>query len=76
MYAVTIFSVVFRCIELKITYFLRLLGKDNVNFYQKARKTNRVLRLYANYMVFDITRVNRNLPLLLCTFDRSFRSKI
>ena len=41
----------------------------------KARKTNRALRLYANCMVFDITRVNRNLPLLLCTFGRSFERK-
>ena len=40
---VTIFSVIFRCIQLQITYFL---GKDNanvVNFYLKARKTNCVL---------------------------------
>ena len=54
------------------------LGKDNANFvsfYQKARNTNGALRLYANYMVFDITRLNRNLPLLLCTFGRSFRVK-
>ena len=32
------------------------LGKDNANFvkfYQKARKTNRALQLYANYKVFD-----------------------
>ena len=32
------------------------LGKDNagfINFYQKGRKTNRTLRPYANYMVFD-----------------------
>ena len=37
------------------------LGKDNanfVNFYQKAGKTNRAMQLYANYMIFDITRVN------------------
>ena len=40
------------------------LGKDNasfVNFYQKVRKTNRALGLYANCMVFDITPVNWNL---------------
>ena len=40
---------IFRCIEL--LYFLHIfLGKDNanfVNFYQKAKKTNRALRLYA-----------------------------
>ena len=50
---VTILSVVFFCIQLQITYFL---GKDNanvVNFCQKARKTNRALQLYANYVVLD-----------------------
>ena len=74
---VTIFSVVFRCMQLQITYFLSKDNANFVNFYQKARKTNgRALRLYANDMVFDITRVNRNLPLLLCTFGRSFQRKI
>ena len=78
MCTVTIFSVVFRCIELHLHIFL---GKGNAkvtqnNFYQKARKTNRALRLYASYMVFDITGVNRNLPLLLCTFGRFFQRKI
>ena len=55
------------------------LGKDNtnfVNFYQQARETNCALRLYTNYMVFDITCVNMNLPLPLCTFGRSFQRKI
>ena len=50
---VTIFSVVFRRIQLQITYFLRQRYANVVNFYQKARKTNRALQLYANYMVFD-----------------------
>ena len=27
-------------------------------------------------MVFDVTRVNRNLPSLLCTFGKSFQRKI
>ena len=41
------------------------LGKDNVNFvkfYLKFRKTNRALRLYANYMVFNITETGTYLP--------------
>ena len=53
------------------------LSQDNanfVNFYQKARKTNRALRRYAKYTVFDITCVNRNLHFasMYVTFGRSF----
>ena len=73
---VTILSVVFFCIQRQITYFL---GKDNakvVNFCQKARKTNRALQFMQIIRYSMITRVNRNLPMLLCTFGRSFQRKI
>ena len=60
VYTVTIFSVVLHCIQLQIIYFLRQI-KDNANFGNFYQRTNRALQLYANYMVFDITCVNRNL---------------
>ena len=49
MHSYNVFCSIFRCVEL--LYFLHIfLGKDNanfVNFFQKAKKTNRALRLYA-----------------------------
>ena len=54
------------------------LSKDNanfVNFYQKARKTNRALRLYANYTVFDIT-CKQEPTLLLCTLHLADLSSV